>query len=422
MAEAAWSNCMTDVSRVIGRFSLQVPDETADTWMRYLSAACEQRGWSLSGISQHERREDSGTVTINQQATALVSLAWERKRGGAMTVRARSEAASELPLSDLQALLEQVTARCTAQDTQEFFRWGCLEYEGLPWCGELWLDDTLRLGPPSRQDATALLGPRVVLVSPLVQAVSASDAGHVFEKELRELCTFLSIVMRRNVERPDQRRTWTWEIGADGTTISGVRSIGYIEHHGPTQIPSRGTCHPVPFHPVTRPDNAVRGIDGTQTEIALPADVLDLWSRYRALNDQQRRKFLQVGAKWQEALMHWKDRSTLSFALMVVACEALKPPDRQFNDHRIGDVVEALLGASTAARLKQDWFRAHHVRSVHLHLGELLGSEFELRPLVPHFYDPTFDEARRELFDVTNAAIIEWLRRDGTFTLPMVVR
>jgi hypothetical protein len=50
---------------------LQVPDKTADTWMRYLSAACEQRGWSLSGISQHERREDSGTVTINQQATAL---------------------------------------------------------------------------------------------------------------------------------------------------------------------------------------------------------------------------------------------------------------------------------------------------------------------------------------------------------------
>jgi hypothetical protein len=187
-------------------------------------------------------------------------------------------------------------------------------------------------------------------------------------------------------------------------------------------MPTRSTCHAVPLHPVTPPDNAVRGIDGTQAEIALPADVLDLWSRYRALSSQQRRKFLQVAAKWQEGLLHWKDRSTLSFALMVIACESLKPSDRQFKEHRIDDVVEALLGPSTAARLKQDWFRAHHVRSVHLHLGELLGSEFELRTMVPGFYDPTFDEARRELFSVTNAAIIEWLRRDGNFTLPIVVR
>jgi hypothetical protein len=93
-------------------------------------------------------------------------------------------------------------------------------------------------------------------------------------------------------------------------------------------MPVRASCAPVPLYPVTHPDNAIRGIDGTQTGIALPEDVLDLWARFRALDGQQRRKFLQVAAKWQEALMHWQDRSTLSFALMVIACEALKPSDR----------------------------------------------------------------------------------------------
>jgi len=255
-----------------------------------------------------------------------------------------------------------------------------------------------------------------------VPAVSARDAGYVFEKDLQELCAFLSVIMRTDVERTNQRRTWTWEIGVNGTTISGVRSLGYIEQHGPTQMPVRAAVAPVPLYPVTRPDNALRGIDGTQTEIALPEDVFELWEHFRVLDDQQRRKFLQVSAKWQEALMHWQDRSTLSFALMVVACEALKPSDRQFNDHSIDDVVEALLGASTAARLKQDWFRAHHIRSLHLHMGELRGSEFELRTLLPNFYDPTFDEARRELFRVTNETIIEWLRRGGTFTLPVLTQ
>jgi len=217
----------------------------------------------------------------------------------------------------------------------------------------------------------ALYGPRAVLVSALVQAVSERDAGFVFEKDLQELCAFLSIVMRRNVEHANQRRTWTWEIGADGKTISGVRSLGYIEEHGPTQMAARGTYSPVPLYPVVRPDNALRGLDGTQTEYALPSDVIELWGHFRALDEKQRRKFLQVAAKWQEAVMHWQDRSTLSFALMVIACEALKPSDRQFNDHRIDDVVEALLGAPPAARLKQDWFRAHHVRSMHVHQGEL---------------------------------------------------
>ena len=36
-----------------------------------------------------------------------------------------------------------------------------------------------------------------------------------------------------------------------------------------------------------------------------------------------------------------------------------------------------------------------------------------------NFRDPTFDEATRELFKITKAAIIEWLCRGGMFTLSM---
>src|SRR3954468_24498914 len=83
-----------------------IPKEAAGGWMRYLSAECERRDWNLAGLSQHERKEDSGTVTISQHAKPVIVLVWERKRGGAMIVRARSEALSELPSSDVQQLLE----------------------------------------------------------------------------------------------------------------------------------------------------------------------------------------------------------------------------------------------------------------------------------------------------------------------------
>jgi hypothetical protein len=44
---------------------------------------------------------------------------------------------------------------------------------------------------------------------------------------------------------------------------------------------------------------------------------------YRALTPDRRRDFLQAAAKWQEAMsQRLPEGSTLSFALMVVACES----------------------------------------------------------------------------------------------------
>ena len=75
--------------------------------------------------------------------------------------------------------------------------------------------------------------------------------------------------------------------------------------------------------------------------------------------------------------MHWSEKDTFSFALMVVACEALKPSDPEFTKHNIYQVIEALLGKLIADRLRQHPFPAQWVRSSQLHAGEFHGSELD---------------------------------------------
>src|SRR5207237_4839533 len=85
-------------------------------------------------------------------------------------------------------------------------------------------------------------------------------------------------------------------------------------------------------------------------------------------------------------------------------------------------VVEALLGRQHANRLDVGWFRAQKVRSSHLHAGEFHASEFLDLAVNSSYQDPTFDEARRALWRVTQESIVEWLRRGGAFTMPPLKR
>jgi hypothetical protein len=400
---------------------LRVTKERADAWMRYLTAEFEARGWSTSNFGQLEARENSGTISARTQTGAeVLDIVWNRKRGGDMKIRARCYP-DVMPQPDLEALLEAVRTKSVSGAMERHYRFGSLEYEGLPWKGELWLDDMLRLGPPSQQDAAALNGPRAILVTALVEATGPMDAVSVFDKEIREIADFLSLVMGRTVGRPNQHRTWTWEI-ADGKTVCSVRQLGYIEPQVPPEMPPKDVCTAIPLYPAQRPQGFHDYRTGLEEELWLPSDVLDLWQHYRALPADRRAKFMQVAAKWQEALIHWQDRDTLSYTLMVVACEALKPSDAAFNDHTIYEVVGALLGPETEARLREHWFRPNNVRSGHVHLGQFHGSELMARTFVDSSYDPTFDQARRELFRVTQDAIIEWLRRRGEFELPRLTK
>ena len=75
------------------------------------------------------------------------------------------------------------------------------------------------------------------------------------------------------------------------------------------------------------------------------------------------------------------------------------------------------MGKPTADLLQEQWFRPQDVRNAHLHRGEFRGSEFVQHLMMSSFQDPTFDQACRVLHQITQAAIIEWLRQCGTFTM-----
>lgn len=93
--------------------------------------------------------------------------------------------------------------------------WGQLHYEGLPWRGEVWLDNGLRLGPPSREEGPVppfnvpmSWGPRVILVDAQVEVLDGRDADSAFRDKLRELAIFLSVVTQIEVGvPPDNVRT-----------------------------------------------------------------------------------------------------------------------------------------------------------------------------------------------------------------------
>jgi hypothetical protein len=399
----------------------EVVKEEADTWLQYLSAECRKRGWSSGGIGQMEAKENSGSLSINTGAPgqAQLALIWERKRGGPIKVRARSAGTPEFPLDHATEFFGQINDCSRRGATEQFHRGWHLFYEGLPWRGELWLDDKLRLGPPSQQDERALIGPRIILVNALVNGIDQLHAASAFNVALRELSVFLSVVMGTNVRvSPNGGSGWTWAADSTGQVVQcDIRNLGYWEKQWPTEMPTRVQIQQVPLKAVHRPDFSLRGIDGTQSELHLPEDIISLWQAFEGLPSDRRRQFLQVGSMWQLALSLGHEYETARFAWMVAACEVLKPPDPQFRDHNIYLVVEALLGKPTADQLQEQWFRPQDVRNAHLHRGEFRGSEFVPHAMMSSFQDPTFDQASRELYQIAQAAIIEWLRQRGTFTM-----
>jgi hypothetical protein len=261
------------------------------------------------------------------------------------------------------------------------------------------------------KNETATTGPRIVHIDAVLECVGQSDIANARQQMLLEVSAFLSVITRTAVRLQDYGRVWVFTSDMTGCE---VRSLGHLEPANPTNMPSRGTVHQVPLYPL---DNPPRGIDGSTNEITIREDIADLWALYRSLGVRQRAQFLQAAAKWQEANIHWQDRPSLSFTLMVIACEALKPPDAD-DRQNCYDVIEALLGRTAVDRVRQNPFPAQRVRSTHLHTGEFHGSELIMTDFLASYRDPSFREVHREMFQVTSAAIVEWLKRRGTFQMP----
>jgi hypothetical protein len=394
------------------KFDVSAEQEQADRWPRYLSAACYRRGWGSPALGQIERAENSGTITITANGRPLLDITWERKRDRPLKVRARLASQSQLSLAEAGQFFEEVNENCRSAVTEPIYVRGTLQYDrGLPWRGELWLDNKTRLAPPSLHDDPWTNGPRIVHVDAILDCIGKPDEVAARQQMLLEVSAFLSVVMQRAVRLEDQGRVWVWTADLKGCE---VRTLGYLEPVNPTSMPSPGTAKPVPLYAL---DNPPQGIDGSTNEISIRNDIADLWKFFRGLDAAQRTQFLQVAAKWQEAVIHWQDRPSLSFSLMTVACEALKPPDAD-DRQNCYDVIEALLGRPAVDRIRQNPFPAHRVRGSHLHTGEFHGSELVMMTFLSSYQDPTFGEAHREMFRVAPETIIEWLRRRGNFQMP----
>lgn len=402
----------------------EVTNDQADTWLQYLSAECRKRGWSCTGFGQIEAKENSGSISITSDPVEPRQLAvvWERKPGASLKVRARSAGVPEFPLVQAQQLFQEVNVLSRAGVTEQVYLQGQLSYVGLPWRGELWLSDTLRLGPPSRHDESVLVGPQVILIDAQVEAIDRMNAPFTFEVLLRELSVFLSILMTKEVRVPPNGRMWTWKAEPAGQIECEVRNVGYRERDQSSELPAKGQVPGVPMVPIQRPDFSLRGIFVGDTQQLLPADFINLWRAFAGLGPDLRQHFLQVGSMYQAALSLGHTYETSRFVWMVAACEALKPREPQFRDHNIHHVVEALLGKPSADLLQEQWFRPQDVRNAHLHSGEFRGSEFVQVAMMSSFQDPTFDQASRVLAQITPAAIIEWLRRGGSFRMPPLKR
>lgn len=396
-----------------------IPSDRADTWFQYLSSECTRRGWSCSAIQQMDAKENSGSFTITNGAASgsQLVLVWERKQRGPLKLRARSIGTPEILLADAEELFARVTEHNQVGVKDEFYLRGQLSYDGLPWRGELWLNDKLRLGPPSLQDETVILSTRVIIVDAMVQGIDHMDAGSRFQIMLRELSVFFSVVMQREVSVPSGGRAWVWTSANGQLESCDIRNLGYYEQELRSEMPQRGEVRAITMRPVTRPDFTLRGITHADTEMEFPADTTSLWQAFVGLSDDQRLQFLQAGSIWQLARSLRNEYRTAKFVFMVNACEALKPPEPQFRDHNIYHVAEALLGKPSADLLQEQWFRPQEIRNAYLHSGEFRGAEFVQHAMMTSFQDPTFDQAYRTLAQIVPAAIIEWLRRSGRFTM-----
>lgn len=405
------------------QFKIETPH--ADTWLRYLRAECRKRNWGCSSLGQMEAKENSGsiTVTTGPPGQAQLDIVWERKRDRPLYVRARKSGDPLFLVQDAQAFLDQITEACRAGHKGRVRVRGQLVYEGAPWRGELWLTNSLRLGPPSKQDETALWGQRVILVDSNVDAIDQLDAGAVLQVLMRDLAMFLTIVLRMHVAvDASHSRGWTWTTDTTGQIACELRELGYRETSFSAEIPNPNSASPVPTKTVGRPDFSEGGLYADVREQEVPADIVVLWNQFATLSPDRRDQFRRAGSLWQLAVSLSHDYQTTKFSLMVVACEALKPNVAEYDRHNIYDVIAALLSPSVADILRQNWFRPQEVRSAHLHAGEFWGSEFVERAMLSSYLDPTFDHATRTLWRVSAAALIEWLRRGGDLRMPPLRR
>lgn len=394
-----------------------VPAADAVGWMAHWHAVAESCGWSGGVFTQLDAAHNAGSLSAflaTGPAPPSIDCAWERVRRGDLQVRLRPGGSPPPPAALVAEFLAQIEDRLQRDVRERLYRRGWLEYDGLPWTGELWLTDTLRLGPPSRFPP-ALLGPQVVIVDAVVEGIGHAGLQEAFTRQLRELALVLSPILGVALgDRMQFRQGWVAEIDEQNRyTDCRVHSTGYVELDMPSELPRRGTSRALPLIEIARPGLERSGIRPAEQCIKAPADLAELWHRFEALRPPQRDQFLRACNAYGIARSMFPDQRTAYATFLVVACEALKPLGRNNKDANVYDVVATLIDAVTAMRLKAMRYPPQAVRSGHVHRGELAASELANHLDADVFRDPSFDATLQELSKAARLCLIEWLRHGG---------
>jgi hypothetical protein len=398
---------------------LVVPAKDAETWMAHLNAEREARGWSSSGFSQLHRTENSGSLSVhtaNGPSPPAIDVVWEKLRKGDLRLRARPSGTPLLSLEVAQDFIDATSARQRVGTKLREYHCALLAYNGLPWCGELWLDSELRLGPPSKHPTDALLGPQAIIVDAMVEGIGNQGIKSRFEILLNELRVFLSVVLGLHVKTIKLERRWVCQLDEQGRIEEcKLGHVGYWETSRKHEFPAVGHTPPIARREVSRPGLGRTGIWSDMNEQWVPADIEELWQNFNGLPNSKREQFLGAGNAYLIARSMWPDQRTAYAVFLVVACEALKPSGKRYDRIKFYDVVASLVNRREAELLKELSVPPQRVRNNYVHCGELAADE--LLPMLIHnqFQDPSFDELIGELSGVSRTCLIEWLRCSGKY-------
>ena len=173
------------------QFEVPNDQKQADNWLRHLSAESQRRGWSVIGLGQIERAENSGSLTITAGPNTMLAVVWERRPGRSLGVRVRPETVS---LTATRRFVNRVTDRAAHARRSRFIGeapCSTSDILGPASCG--W---TIVCGlfPPSRDDEPGLRnGARRIHVDALLDCIGRPDLPWVASQRFHEVAAFLSV-------------------------------------------------------------------------------------------------------------------------------------------------------------------------------------------------------------------------------------
>ena len=406
--------------------SATIPAVEGEAFFAYLDLEIRTRGWNAGSLTQLTSEANSGSMTIYLspgQAVSTIEVAWDKKRNRELRIQARPGGDPPTSPALLDEFFGAVTARHNERRLDRAHRRYWLAYDGLPWAGELWLTDDLRLGPPSKSEPVQI-GRRIVIVDAMPEGIGDAGITAQFARVMREVRLVLSPIVGVHFEVvPQWASEWVPEIDDRQLVVDcRLRPVGYTEVGLPNRMPVRGEILPSTRETVARPGLGRFGIWPDDHSVRVPTDLEALWAAFQALPPDRKEHYLRACNAYHNARAMWPDQRTAYAMFLVVACEALKPSGHRHDAANIYDVVASLSGRADAEALRNLELAPQSVRSKHVHRGVLTAGEEPSLLFGDPFRDPSFDDTLMALSRVTRMCLIEWLRHGGDYRLTRLPR